>query len=269
MSRQGGGSPIIVKKVTKRGHGHHGGSWKVAYADFVTAMMAFFMVMWLVGLDDQTRKTIQEYFSRPVGLHTIGGGGDSPIGAGASPAQINDMKLRLAVHKYEESAYEAAASHLRERLDSLSGSLSSAKVEVTVGTDGLRIELIEGGAGDFFFPRGSAAPRDAAITVLSTVTQELLRLQNPVVVEGHTDASPYGSDATYTNWELSADRANAARRVLEQAGLPRERLSEVRGLADTRLRNEGDPFASENRRISLLLPFTQIPARPIPVTSSE
>lgn len=252
-----GVAPIIIKRVKKQAHAHHGGSWKVAYADFVTAMMAFFMVMWIVGLDDSTRRSVEEYFSRSVGIAQGNGGGASPLSVGHSASSATDTRIAVAVRSSEQTNFLATADRLRERLDSLGGPMGSANVEVTVGDDGLRIELIESGSGDRFFPRGAAALRPAGVTLLALISSEVIKLSNPVVVEGHTDAANYGGDVSYTNWELSSDRANAARRVVIAAGIPADRIAEVRGLADTRLRNTADPYAAENRRISLLLPFTQ------------
>jgi chemotaxis protein MotB len=219
-------------------------------------MMAFFMVMWIVGLDDSTRRSVEEYFSRAVGIAQGNGGGASPLSVGHSPSTATDSRIAVAVRSSEQSNFLATAERLRQRLDSLDGPLGAANVEVTVGDDGLRIELIESGSGDQFFPRGGAGLRPAGVTILALIASEVVKLTNPVVIEGHTDAAVYTRDAGYTNWELSADRANAARRMILAAGIPSDRIAEVRGLADTRLRNPADPFASENRRISLLLPFT-------------
>ena len=247
---------IVIKKIKKAGHAHHGGSWKVAYADFVTAMMAFFMVLWIVGMDEHTKKAIEGYFTNPVGYKKGYGSGSSPLANGASPLPVADAQLKSVIHAAEEEAFKRAASNIKARLDSASGQLGSARFEVTVTTSGLRIELLEDGAGDRFFTRGSANVKQSAQIGLSVIAHELVTLRNPVIVEGHTDATTYGSSAGYTNWELSSDRANAARRLLEEAGLSPTRIAEVRGFADTRPRNESDPYAPENRRISILLPFT-------------
>jgi len=252
------GQIVIIKKVKKAGHAHHGGSWKVAYADFVTAMMAFFMVMWIVGLDDQTRRAIEEYFSHAAGRQQGMASGASPLGMGPSPTSANDARLRFIVHTAEERSFQAAADRIRERVDSLEGTLATASVEVTVGENGLRVELIEAGDGEHFFERSSIYARPALVAVLGVLAAELSKLQNQVIVEGHTDAAPYGTSTNYTNWELSSDRANAARRILEAAGLPAGRINEVRGLGATRPRNTADPLAPENRRISLMLPFTKV-----------
>lgn len=253
--------PIVIKKIKKAGHAHHGGSWKVAYADFVTAMMAFFMVMWIVGMDDATKKSIESYFSNPNPSMKGSASGTSPIGHGSKPVQLNPVQVKQMIRVAEEKSFKAAADRIRARLDSARGSLGTAKFEVTVTEGGLRIELIEGEAGDSYFARGSGQMRTAAKVGLVLIASELSALRNPVVLEGHTDGSHYGSSASYSNWELSADRANAARRMLEEASLDSKRIVEVRGYADTRLRNAKDPSAPENRRISIFLPFSDVKAK--------
>ncbi len=258
MAKSGDSRPIIIKKIVKGGHAHHGGSWKVAYADFVTAMMAFFMVLWIVGMDDKTRQSIEGYFSNPAGYKKGYGSGMSPISSGNSPARIATNQLKMIVHTAEQKAFSEAANRIKTRLDSAKGALGSARFEVTVGDDGLRIELLESGQGDTFFERGSTGMQPAAKLGLTLIAQELVALRNSIVVEGHTDAATYGANASYTNWELSADRANAARRVLEGAGIAAARVSEVRGYADTKPRDLTNPMAPENRRISVLLPFSQL-----------
>ncbi len=260
MSARGGKKIVIVKKKVAGGGGHHGGSWKVAYADFVTAMMAFFMVMWILGMDDQTKSAIEGYFSNPVGYRKGYGAGSSPVSIGSTPTNIQRSQLRVLVRANEEKTFEAARQKIMSKLaanDSLAK--FNAEVDVVVTRDGLRIELIESGSGDVFFPLGSAQMKAATALVLQLVGTELASLSHPIVLEGHTDAALFGSGATYTNWELSADRANAARRVLETTGLGDGRLVEVRGYADKRLRVPDDPTSPANRRISLLLPFTDIP----------
>jgi chemotaxis protein MotB len=262
MSKSAGERPIIIKKIKKAGHAHHGGSWKVAYADFVTAMMAFFMVLWIVGMDVQTRKSIEGYFSNPAGYKKGYGSGMSPISSGNSPARIATNQLKMIVHTAEQKSFSETADRIKTRLDSARGSLGTARFEVAVGEDGLRIELLESGKGDTFFQRGSATMQPAAQLGLTLIAEELASLRNRIVVEGHTDAATYTANAPYTNWELSADRANAARRVLEGAGIASERVSEVRGYADTKPRVPENPMAPENRRISVLLPFSMLRTPP-------
>jgi chemotaxis protein MotB len=260
MAARGGKKIVIVKKKVAGHGGHHGGSWKVAYADFVTAMMAFFMVMWILGMDDQTKSAIEGYFSNPVGYRKGYGAGSSPIAVGTTMTNVNRTPLRMVVRANEEKAFEQVKQRILARLaanDSLAK--LNADVEVQVTREGLRIELIESGKGDVFFPNGSARMHATTALVLQLVGAELSTISQPVVLEGHTDAALFGPGATYTNWELSADRANAARRVLETAGVGGGRLVEVRGYADKQLRVPDDPTNPANRRISLLLPFTDIP----------
>ena len=259
---KGGGTIIIVKKIKKGGHGHHGGSWKVAYADFVTAMMAFFMVMWILGMDDQTKKAIEGYFSSPVGFKKGYSSGSSPLASGSSPAAVKRESIQMALRQVQEKRFLAVQENLRSRIDSMAlvGKLR-AKVEVTVSRAGLRIELIEDEHGDTFFPISSAVMTEQGHLALNAIAQDLVNLENPVVIEGHTDAARYAS-ASYTNWELSADRANAARRILETYGLKNDRIIEVTGLADKQLRYPTEPLNPSNRRISILLPFLNPPDAP-------
>ena len=199
----GGGSKIIiVKKRKKASHGHHGGSWKVAYADFVTAMMAFFMVMWILGMDENLKKAIEGYFSNPVGFKKGYSAGASPISSGSSPAQVKSDAIMLALRQFQERRFQAASASLRAKLDSLAkvGTLT-ARIEVTVSKSGLRIELIEDNKGDTFFPFGSATMKPAGRLALQIIATELNSLENPVAIEGHTDAAQYAR-SDYTNWEL-------------------------------------------------------------------
>ena len=247
---------VIVKKVIKGGHAHHGGSWKVAYADFVTAMMAFFMVMWILGMDENTRKAVEGYFSNPTGFKKGYGSGSSPLANGNSPMKAAESQIKLIMHKAEEKALAGVGERLKARLDSARSKLGNAKVEIVMAESGLRIELIETGNGEELFVRGVAEMTPAARTALTIIGTELMSMRSPVAIEGHTDAVRYSQGARYTNWELSSDRANAARRLLETSGIEPGRINEVRGYADTRLRNKLFPNAAENRRISILLQFS-------------
>lgn len=251
------GKKIIIIKKKSGGHGgHHGGAWKLAYADFVTAMMAFFMVLWLVGLDDTTKKAVESYFANPVGNKSAYSGGASPVASGSSPMRVSKDALKLIVRKVEEQQFREFKQRIAARIDSnpaLEGLKGS--IEVIITKDGLRIELVEKGSGDDFFPTGSAVLRPRAVTAIALIAEEIGLLSNPIILEGHTDGAPFGEGGSYTNWELSADRANAARRVVNAAGIPNDRLVQVRGLADRDLRNPNDPFDPTNRRISIFLPF--------------
>jgi chemotaxis protein MotB len=251
------GKKIVIVKKKSGGHGgHHGGAWKVAYADFVTAMMAFFMVLWIVGLDDQTKKAVEGYFQNPVGTKNAYSGGASPVASGASPARVSKNALKLIVRKVEEQQFRDFKARINARIDSspaLKGLRNS--IEVIITNDGLRIELIEKGSGDDFFPLGSAVPRATAAAAITLIAEELAPLSNPIILEGHTDGAAFARGDAYTNWELSADRANAARRIVSASGIPPDRLVQVRGLADRDLRNPNDPYDPTNRRISIFLPF--------------
>jgi chemotaxis protein MotB len=261
-AKGGGKKIIIVKKKISGGGGHHGGSWKVAYADFVTAMMAFFMVMWILGMDDKTKKAIEGYFSNPVGYKKGYGAGSSAIFVGSSPTTIQRPSLKMVVRTGEQRTFEQLKSRIEAKL-AASDSLKrlNAVVSVEVTKDGLRIELLESGKGDQYFQLGSAIMQPATAVVLKLIGQELVSLTNPLVIEGHTDATQFGKEARYSNWELSTERALAARRVLAEVGVGDERIVGVTGYAATKLRLPDDPTNAANRRISLLLPFsTNVPA---------
>jgi chemotaxis protein MotB len=251
------GKKIVIVRKKGGGHGgHHGGAWKLAYADFVTAMMAFFLVLWLVGLDDETKKAVQNYFENPVGVKKGYSSGTSPLSSGASPAKVSKTAIKLLVRKVEEDAFKDFKARIAARIDS-NPALKSLKnsIEIIITKDGLRIELVEKGSGDDFFPTGSASLRPKAVAAIALIAEELGLLTNPLIIEGHTDGAPFGMEGSYTNWELSADRANAARRIVVASGVVNTRLVQVRGLADRDLRNPNDPFDPTNRRISLFLPF--------------
>ncbi len=261
MAPRGGKKIIIVKKKVVGGGGHHGGSWKVAYADFVTAMMAFFMVMWILGMDDKTKQAIEGYFANPVGYKKGYGAGSSPLSAGSSPTTVQRTPLRMLVRSTEQKSFEKLREQIMQKVAS-SDSLKrlNALVDVQVTNEGLRIELIESGTGDVFFPLGSARVNPATMLALQLIGDELKVLNHPIVLEGHTDAAKFGADGSkYGNWELSADRANAARRVLAVSGVSGGRIVEVRGYAETKPRVADDPLAAANRRISILLPFSRVP----------
>lgn len=267
MAKEGGGEIRIVKKKNA-GHGHHGGAWKVAYADFVTAMMAFFMVMWLIGLDAKTRQAIAAYFRDPVGfmqavrakseaVFTINetvppGGKNTPNMPRAAKDGKTVLKKGRQTERKELEEFKKYVETALSNIPELSRLKEYVKIEFV--KEGLRIELLEG-KEPVFFQTGSATVTPAAQRLLQIIAQKVGKLDNRVVVEGHTDAQPYRYGGGYSNWELSTDRANAARRVLEASGLWKGQVAEVRGYADTRLRNPQDPFHYSNRRVSLLIPY--------------
>jgi chemotaxis protein MotB len=260
----GGGSsnrPIIIKKAAKKHHGHHGGAWKVAYADFVTAMMAFFMVLWIMGMDASAKDMIQGYFQNPLGFKKAYGGGQNPMSSGNAPQSLNlDLqRLALMAREAQQTRFVETIDHIRDRLEEIPElEPLREQIELIVTAEGLRIELIEGeeGAGGIFFQSGSARMLSPARIAVEVIGQELANLPNRIVLEGHTDAAQYGSQQ-YSNWELSVDRANSARRALLASGVAAPRIVEVRGYADRQLRVPANPLDDSNRRISILLPFTE------------
>jgi chemotaxis protein MotB len=237
---------IIIKK--KSGHGgHHGGAWKVAYADFVTAMMALFIVLWLLSSSSkQTQIAISGYFKDPSG--TASKLGTSLAGTGESiPITKQDMsKLKEKLQKTIQKIND---------LDKL-----KKNIEMTVTAEGLRIELIESEKGTFF-ESGRAALNTSGQELLGLLAVELGQVPNHISVEGHTDAKPYSGKSSYSNWELSSDRANAARRLMQQeGGLRPDQVTQVRGFADQRLRNLKDPLDPSNRRISIIVQYLSAPS---------
>jgi chemotaxis protein MotB len=252
--KSGGGSHqpvIIVKKKGHGKHGHHGGAWKVAYADFVTAMMAFFLVMWIVGQSDEVKAGVAGYFRDPV-VFAAGGrgvlpGAETGTRGGGAPDHPPDVAAANA-------ALEHAAEELRRALAVLPDfELLKDQVDITVTEEGLRIELREAPDGGFF-DSGSAMVKAPTVALLKVIAEQLKNLPNRVALEGHTDSRPYSAEAgTYSNWELSADRANAARRVMQEGGLGAQQVEAVRGFADTRLRRPDAPLDPGNRRISIVV----------------
>ena len=194
MAPRGGKKIIIVRKKTVAAAGHHGGSWKVAYADFVTAMMAFFMVMWILGMDDKTKAAIEGYFANPVGYRKGYGAGSSPVSAGSSPTTVQRTPLRMLVRSSEQRSFERLRQQIMEKV-AKSDSLKrlNALVEVKVTNEGLRIELVESGAGDVYFRLGSAQMNPAMLLALQLIGDELKLLQHSMILEGHTDAARFGT----------------------------------------------------------------------------
>lgn len=238
----GKAQPIIVIKKTGGHGGHHGGAWKVAYADFVTAMMALFIVLWLMSQSEQVKKAVAGYFNDPKGTSTLMGTTMSGTGNGTTPAadpnqkQLQDLKEKL------EQEIKA-----RNELEML-----NKQIEITVTSEGLRIELLEDKNGTFY-QSGSAKLSPSGQELLALLATELKTLPNQLQIEGHTDAAQYSNDANYSNWELSADRANSARRLLQQDGVRADQVTQIRGYADQLLRVKSNPYDPSNRRISILV----------------
>ena len=232
--------PIIVVRKRAAHAGHHGGAWKVAYADFVTAMMALFIVLWLMNSSDHMRKAIAGYFNDPRGSTTTVG--TDRAGAGDALAlkrdDLRDLKARLE----QQVTSNPALVRLKKQ------------IEITITPEGLRIELIESRDGTFF-ETGSAALNENGRTTLTLLAHQLGQVPYFISVEGHTDARAYAIASDYGNWELSADRANAARRLMEHEGLRTGQISQVRGFADRQPRVPSDPFDPSNRRISVIVHY--------------
>jgi chemotaxis protein MotB len=230
--------PIIIKRK-KGGHGgHHGGAWKVAYADFVTAMMALFIVLWLMSSTSKaTQDEISGYFRDP--------NGSAIKHARESRTVVEDPKK-----KDDMTALKKDLQHAIAEINSLNK--LKKQIEITITDEGLRIELVEDVNGTFF-QTGSAQATPALVEILKVLAEKLKGVPNCISIEGHTDAQPYGKTAVYGNWELSADRANVARREMQHDGIRANQVSQVRGFADQRLHFPDKPLDAGNRRISLVV----------------
>ncbi len=233
---------IIIKKKGSHG-GHHGGAWKVAYADFVTAMMALFIVLWLLNSSVQVRKAVSAYFTDPSGSGKLSGSAAAGTGEAVSISK-DDMadlkdKLEQAIKKSPDLA------KLKDY------------VQMSVTGDGLRIEMLESDKG-MFFKSGSALPSEVGDELLVALSAELSKLPNNIMIEGHTDARPFNSRKDYSNWELSTDRANSARRLMEASGLPPGKVIQVRGFADQNLRDPEHPDDAKNRRVSVIVRYQDL-----------
>jgi chemotaxis protein MotB len=245
-------TPIIII-VKKKSHGtaHHGGAWKVAFADFMTAMFALFLVLWIVNQSTDIRSAVAGYFQDPLGRADEFGSSIMP-GEGAQSSTVRPL-TPAEVIDLRRNRLGALAQHLESQLDELTD-LGAArdKIEMQLTSDGLRIQLLEDSTG-VFFDTGSAAPNPRGVQILALLGRELGSLPNAVRIEGYTDARPYPGSSTYSNWELSADRANAARRVLGRNGLGPDQVVQIRGLADHELRDPAHPYSASNRRITITM----------------
>lgn len=275
--------PIIVKKVKKGGHAaHHGGAWKVAYADFVTAMMAFFIVMWILASSEEVKQSVSAYFEDPAAFNVFTGKREVPIDLGMKPSSkkgdgefdkepmviaFNDEMRDSVVSKLQQRALldsvnarekiEEMGKELKKEFEdmiltkpNLKKILESIRMEMT--KEGLKVELIET-EENLFFQIGSAKLTQDAIDILSLLAKEFGKLPNYIEIQGHTDSRSYSKQSVYTNWELSSDRANAARRVLSYNGLWEGQVSKVTGFADQQLHNPNNPFDRTNRRVSIIV----------------
>ncbi len=253
--------PIIIVKKTIKGGGHHGGAWKVALADFMTAMFALFLVMWLVNQGDDVKQAVQGYFQDPVGYTKAakmgllkGGRG---VLQGAPPGRGSGQDLQTPEERYQQEM-EQLASRIKQVIDEMPGlSVLKNHMQLEVTREGLRIQLIEGSSDVTFFKPGSPTLSLKGELILKTIAMELNKLSNQLVIEGHTDAVDYSRSEDYTNWELSADRANAARRAMETK-LQDNQVYQVRGYADKKPRFKENPGDPRNRRITILVLNRQI-----------
>jgi chemotaxis protein MotB len=273
--------PIIVIKRKKGGAGHHGGAWKVAYADFVTAMMAFFMVMWLVAsVSKEQRAALFEYFKNPSmeqghsvkaapGQAGPGGASTSVINLGggldAPKSQADTREQGLGQPNSVEEARKIAEAEEKKQLESLEEQLREAidkshalepfkdQLLLDITPEGLRIQIVDK-QNRAMFDSGSSALQDYTTQILVELAKYLNTVPNRISLSGHTDAKPFGgSRKGYTNWELSADRANAARRALLNGGLSEEKMARVVGLASSVLFVKSEPLNPINRRISIIV----------------
>lgn len=230
--------PIIIKR--KGGHaGHHGGAWKVAYADFVTAMMALFIVLWLMNTSKPVQQAIAGYFKDPAGTGKLTGTLQQPT----KTVSKDDMaKVKAELEK---------AIQQMTNFDKLKD-----QIKLTVTEEGLRIELLESGKGTFF-ESGDTDPNGNGRELLMTIAEELGKIPNKISIEGHTDSEPFSGRADYTNWELSVDRANGSRRLMQLHGLRGDQVAQVRGFADQEPREGKTPSDPSNRRITLIVRYLE------------
>jgi chemotaxis protein MotB len=268
--------PIIVKKIKKGGHGAHGGAWKIAYADFVTAMMAFFLLMWLLGSTTEgDKKGIADYFSSPLKVslaggagsgdasHVIKGGGEDLTRSGgqikrgdvdAPKKTINLAALKAEQRRVEMAKLQEIKNTIEEKIQAserLKAMSSQLRLDMT--RDGLRIQIVDE-QNRPMFDSGSAVVKPYMRELLQAIGAILTEVPNLLTLEGHTDAMPFsGGERGYSNWELSADRANASRRELMAGGLAENRVLRVQGLAFSQPFVRNDPTSPSNRRISIIV----------------
>lgn len=270
-------SPIIIKKIKKHGHGHHGGSWKIAFADFVTAMMAFFLLMWLVASLNKAQKAgISEYFKQPMKVTLFGGSsmGERKIKTKGGGPNVQDTdgqvtatnkpvikdknvseKQVIETDKNEQKKLEELKSQINlsiEKDPALAGLKKQLLMDVV--SDGLRIQLVDNQKKPMF-DVGSDKVNPDIEPVLANIAKLLNSVANKVTIQGHTDANPYHNpeELDYTNWELSSQRANAARRALIKAGMKEDKVMTVTGFSSTVLLDKANPYNPENRRISIIV----------------
>jgi chemotaxis protein MotB len=261
--------PIIVKRVTRKDHGHHGGSWKIAFADFAVAMMAFFLVMWLITVaTPEQLRSISGYFNDPIGFNE--GGSPWAIDLGGSPEvapqttlnqtpqetgqqDVSEDTARELADQAERRDMEMLLQELQNQIDSepvLQRFKDQILIEIT--QDGLRIQIVDA-ENRPMFASGSAQLQPYFEEILLSLSDTIAKVKKKISVSGHTDGQPYVGRRGYGNWELSSDRANAARRTLLAAGYPEEQVARVVGYADSALFDREDPLSPINRRIDIVV----------------
>src|SRR3954468_21058079 len=284
--------PIIIKRIRKGGHNKHGGAWKIAYADFVTAMMAFFLLMWLLGsTTDGDKKGIADFFNAPLKVALLGGSGagdsshvvrgggqdlsrtSGQVKEGDVPAKrklLNIKSLEAEQKRAEVARLEALKKKVEDALQA-SPKLAAMKSQIRLDMtrDGLRIQIVDEQSRPMF-DSGSAIVKPYMRELLREIGSVLAEVPNRLTLEGHTDAQPFGGgDRGYSNWELSSDRANASRRELITGGLPDDRTLRVQGLASSVLFDAKDPQGAVNRRISIIVMNKEAEERLLRITSDE
>jgi chemotaxis protein MotB len=296
MAGQNDKKYIIKKIIKKKAHGSHGGAWKIAYADFVTAMMSFFLIMWLINsLSLEQKKGIADYFAPTItiidkkpsgegmlaGKNAMGAGMTDMTGTlsdeieGSDPQKVPPMNSEKVITGENIGGKKDNKVGETEKKNKLEADLSkqllelqqqikkqiesnqnikalSEQIEFSITSEGLNINITDRG-NKSMFPPGSSEMYDYMRTILEEVTKVIKNAPNQISITGHTDAIPYTNNQKYSNWELSADRANAIRRTLEDSGLSKEKIEYVRGSGAKNLLNKNDPTASENRRITVTL----------------
>lgn len=269
--------PIIIKRVKKGGHSAHGGAWKIAYADFVTAMMAFFLLMWLLGSTSEgDKKGLSDYFSAPMKVSMMGGsgsgastsiitGGGSDLTQQSGQSRKGDGQDVVAKKEMTEAVKAEMAKQDAKKLAALSAKISAlissdpklseftSQIRMDTTPDGLQIQIVDDQKRPMF-DSGSAMVKPYMRDILRAIGTALNGVENKISLDGHTDRSPYSNaERGYSNWELSSDRANASRRELVVAGMPDDKLARVVGLASSILLEPANPFSPANRRISIIV----------------
>ena len=288
--------PIIIKRIKKAAHGHHGGAWKIAYADFVTAMMAFFLLMWLLGSTAKgDLNGIAEYFNSPLQVAMGGGsgsgdsssilqGGGKDLTRTAGQVKEGDIKAEkrgINLQALPEDQAKDLAKIEREQLEALKGKVEAVldanprfaefknQIKLDLTQDGLRVQIVDE-QNRPMFDSGGASIKDYARDILRAIGKVLNDVPNKITISGHTDATPFpGGERGYSNWELSADRANASRRELVAGGMVESKLLRVVGLAAAVPMDPVNPTAPLNRRISLIIRNREAAERALKSVSAE